>query len=160
MKKSLINYLKDKNMYFYIEISAVVIILILLIAFFVPKQISKIDNYKRETDISNAVILGQAAENIINNNNDFKNYSVNNLNINKKVDINSDAVEDNFINLLIEELDGFDIKEIPHIKLKKGGYSHFSITIYKNKVYVYVSNGDNTNNLQLYPEQVDKITKE
>lgn len=160
MKKSIVNYLKEKSMYFYIEISAVVIIIIVLIAFFVPKQISKIDDYKRETDISNAVILGQAAENIISNNNDFKNYSVDYLNINKKVDINSDAVEDNFINLLIEELDNCDIKEIPHIKHKKGGYSHFSITIDNNEVCVYASNSDNTKDLQLYPEQVNETTQE
>lgn len=155
MKKRMVNYLKNKSTYFYVEVVFIIILLTVIIAIFVPRQISKIDRLKRETDISNATLLGHAAENIIKNNNKYKNYSIGKLNINKEVDINSNVIDNDFINALIKELEGFKINKLPILKMKKGGYTHFSISIDNDNVYVYADNGDDTKDLQLYPNKYE-----
>lgn len=155
MKKRMVNYLKNKSTYFYVEVAVVIVILTVLIAIFVPRQIRKIDKLKRDTDISNATLLGNAAENIIKSNDEFKNYSIDKLNINKEVVVNSEDIDDKFINELINEFKDFKINQLPIIKMKKGGYTHFSISIDNNNVYVYADNGDDTKDLQLYPNKYD-----
>lgn len=151
MKKCIVNYLKNKSTYFYVEVTLVIVILIVLVAIFVPRQISKIDRLRRNTDISNATLLGHAAECIIKSNDEFNNYSIDKLNINKKVVVNSNDKDDNFINALIKELKRFKIYKLPIIKMKKGGYTHFSISIDNNNVYIYADKG--TKDIQLYPNE-------
>ncbi|MCT4687087.1 hypothetical protein [Vallitalea sp.] len=154
MKKRLGNYLKNKSTYFYVEAVVVIVILTVLIAIFVPRQINKIYKLKRNTDISNATLLGHAAENIIKSNDEFKNYFIDKLNVNKEVIVNSEDIDDRFINALIKELKGFKINQLPIIKMKKGGYTHFSISIdNNNNVNVYADNSDDTKDLQLYPKK-------
>jgi hypothetical protein len=155
MIKAIGNYFKNKSELFYIEVITVLVIIAICIGFIIPKQIHKINQFKKNTDISNATIIGSAAENIIKNNEGFMNYETEKLNINKQIDINSEMIDDKFIRALIKEIKNFNIDKLPTLKYKKNGYNHFSITIKENKVSVYANNKNVEKDLRMYPN-IDK----
>lgn len=159
MKRLMKNFWKNEDGFSYTELIVILAILVLLLGFAVPSQIRKIDDSKRETDQSNATLIGNSVVRIIKDNDRFKDYTTTKLNVNNELATNSETLDDDFINTLLKEFNQFKIDNIPNIKYKKGGYDCFSVTIAENKVYVYaddVDNGEDSEELELYSSDVDR----
>ncbi|MCT4598102.1 MAG: hypothetical protein N4A50_09535 [Vallitalea sp.] len=155
MRKIISNFLKNKSRSTIIEIIVVIVVLLILIVTAVPNQIKKIDNSKKETDVANATLIGNAVAKIINQEDAYNNYSVNKLNISHSIP-DKKSLDEELIEELIQEFNKFDM-EIPTLKYRKGGFKHFSVTVDKNNIIVYAHNKNVSKSVELFNLKKNKI---
>lgn len=155
MRKLINNFFNNKSRFIIMEIIIVIVLLLVLIGIAVPSQIRKIDNSKKETDIANATLIGNAVAKIINQKEKYNIYSVTKLNISTSTHLTTDpkSLDEQLIEDLISEFNKFEIK-IPTIKYRKGGFKYFSVTVDEGTVIVYAHNKNESKSLKLFNVEI------